>query len=228
MQKEKQVREHTGKKRYVYFLCVMLLGMVFFGGCRKNSPLYVTADTETAGEEHPGTEIFQSEAADETGIAVNGGNAGGDICVYVCGAVCQPGVYILKTGSRVCDAIAAAGGLKEEASRDFWNQAEYVKDGQMIDVPLESEAESGQMNFGKTEESAEESLSGTDSEGRININTASREELLQIPGIGASRAEEIIRYREKSGGFSRIEDIMNVSGIKEGLFEKMKDYIIAN
>ena len=151
------------------------------------------------------------------------------VCVYVCGAVKKPGVYTLSGGCRVCDAIEAAGGFQKNASTDYWNQAEYVTDGQMIDVPTrdEVEKEDAEAKAEKaSEKSAQSAGNGTPSaDGKIDINSATREQLMQIPGVGESRADNIIRYRETTGKFSKIEDIMNVTGIKEGLFAKMKDYI---
>ena len=131
--------------------------------------------------------------------------------VHVCGAVRTPGVYELAEGSRGCDAIAAAGGFTEQAAEDFLNLAQPVWDGQKLYVPGQEEAkvlsESGQEN------------------GRININTASREQLMTLPGIGEARAEAILKYRREAGPFLVIEDIMKVSGIKEAAFLKIKDDI---
>lgn len=158
-----------------------------------------------------------------------GGQGAEKLCVYVCGAVRTPGVYMLPQGSRVVDAMEAAGGMKKDASADYWNLAEPVSDGQMIDVPTQEEAEAVQAaaggQDGDTQEASNGAGQGASADGRININTASKEQLMQIPGVGETRAENIIRYRESSGEFSSIEDIMNVTGIKEGLFAKMKDYI---
>ena len=132
------------------------------------------------------------------------------IRVHVCGAVQQEGVYELPAGSRYEQAIQAAGGFSELADRSALNLAAVVSDGEQIRVLTKEEAQVCRA-------SAEEA-----SDGRININTASREELMSLPGIGEARAEAIIAYREEHGAFQSIEDIMQVSGIKEGAFEKLK------
>lgn len=134
------------------------------------------------------------------------------IYVYVCGAVRAPQVVELPAESRVWDALEAAGGFAAEADRNAVNLAEPLTDGQKLYFPTEGERE----------------LTGSDqasSDGRININTADAAQLCTLPGIGTSRAEAIIAYRKQNGAFAAVEDIMKVSGIKEGAFEKIKDRI---
>lgn len=135
-----------------------------------------------------------------------------NICVYVCGNVVSPGVYEIASGMRVADAIELAGGVLEEADETVLNLADYVTDGQRIYVPNKEEAAAG--NY-------EQDADG----GLVNINTAGINELTTLPGIGQSRAESIISYRENNGKFQSIEDIMNISGIKQAAFSKIKDYI---
>ena len=139
--------------------------------------------------------------------------------VYVCGEVAAPGVYQLKDGMRICDAVEAAGGLTKAASREYWNLAEKLSDGQMIYFPTEEEARERKASAEAAGATVEES------DGRIDINTADAAQLVTIPGIGETRAAAILAYREKNGPFAKVEDIMQVSGIKSALFEKMKDYI---
>lgn len=131
--------------------------------------------------------------------------------VHICGEVEKPGVYELPEGSRVYEAVEEAGGFTEDAAADYVNLAQILEDGWKIEIP--------------SKEGQTEVFAGIADDGRVDINTAAKEELLTLPGIGESRAESIIAYREKSGGFSRIEDIMKVEGIKEGMFAKMKDKI---
>ena len=138
------------------------------------------------------------------------------IYVYVCGAVMYPGVYELASESRIYEAVNLAGGLTEDADETLLNQAELLNDGQKIYVPYIGEADTVQRK------DAEE---GTD---RVNINTASLESLMTLQGVGESRARSIIAYREENGEFQTIEDIMNVTGIKEGLYGKIKEQITVN
>lgn len=133
--------------------------------------------------------------------------------------VAAPGVYQLKDGMRICDAVEAAGGLTKAASREYWNLAEKLSDGQMIYFPTEEEARERKASAEAAGATVEES------DGRIDINTADATQLVTIPGIGETRAAAILAYREKNGPFAKVEDIMQVSGIKSALFEKMKDYI---
>lgn len=137
------------------------------------------------------------------------------IYVYICGQVKHPGVYKFPKDARIVSAVEAAGGLTSRAAPDSINQAEKMKDGQQIYVP--SKKETSQKNSSKK---------GTGSEtGKININTAGKEELMSLPGIGEAKAQSIIAYREEHGPFSNTEDIMKIQGIKEGIYNKLKDNI---
>ena len=145
------------------------------------------------------------------------------ICVYICGQVMYPGVYEMAEGARVYEVVNRAGGLTPYAAAQYVNQAESITDGQQIYVPSVSECEAGAeqdvSSYGGVPGSA------VDNGGRVNINTATESELTTIPGIGKSRAADIIAYRDEHGRFKSIEDIMKVSGIKDGLFAKIKDHI---
>ncbi|MCM1105596.1 MAG: helix-hairpin-helix domain-containing protein [Blautia sp.] len=141
------------------------------------------------------------------------------LLVYVCGQVQAPGVYELPAGSRICDALKAAGGLTDLASPDYWNLAEPLEDGAMISFPTREEAE---------EKRAAEEVQAVSSEagdGRVNINTADLARLMRIPGIGQARGEAILAYRSEHGAFAKEEDILQVSGIGSAVFEGMRDYI---
>ena len=131
------------------------------------------------------------------------------IFVFVCGAVVNAGVYELPAESRVFEAVQMAGGFAENAATAQINQAEMLQDGIRLYIPTIDEM----MN-----EQSEE-------DGKVNINTAAKEELMTLPGVGEAKAALIVEYREEHGRFQTIEDIMNISGIKEGLFGKIKDYI---
>ena len=144
-----------------------------------------------------------------------------NIFVYVCGAVQKPVVYELLPGQRICDAIAAAGGLSEQAAGDSLNQAEVLSDGQMLRVLTTEEAASATVQPGQ--ETAESSR-----DGRVDINTADASALMSLPGIGQSKADAIIAYRNEHGAFKAPEELMNISGIKEGVYQKIKDSIKVN
>lgn len=154
-------------------------------------------------------ETFALESIDTEEEQKGSQETNGDIYVYVCGAVEQEGVYKLPAGSRIYEAVEMAGGFREDAAKSEVNQAEVLVDEARVYVPTFAEVVSAE----------------TESDGKINLNRATKEELMTLPGVGASRAESIIQYRNENGGFKSIEEIMQISGIKEGLFEKIKDLI---
>ena len=136
------------------------------------------------------------------------------INVYVAGAVSKPDVYTLPLNSIVKDAITAAGGATADADLDRINLATRLADQMEVYVPRKGEAAPP----------PNESAPGAATE-KININTASAEELDKLPGIGPAIAKAIIDYRTKNGSFKKIEDINEVKGIGDALFEKIKDQI---
>lgn len=140
-------------------------------------------------------------------------NTDSKIRVYVCGAVKKPGVVALQKGARVEDALEAAGGFSEDADQNAANLADWVSDGEKIYFLTLEEA---------FEQEEEETVKAG---GLVNINSADATLLCTLPGIGEARAKEIIAYREQSGGFENIEDIMKVSGIKTSVYEKIRDKI---
>lgn len=160
------------------------------------------------------------EAPEETPQAVPQ-----SIVVDVKGAVKKPGVYEMKAGDRVHQAIREAGGVLDGAEQNQLNLAQLLQDGMVIFVPEKGEemAPSGAASAGQSTNAG--STGQNDSSTMVNINTATAEELQTLPGIGPSKAETIIAYREENGGFQTIEDMMNVSGIGEKSFEKLKSSI---
>ncbi len=170
-----------------------------------------------------------------------------DIRVYVCGAVNKSDVYTVERNLRLIDAVNVAGGFAPDAAVDYLNLAAPLSDGQKIYIPTCAEIEealaegdviySSEVNItsnspGLSSPTGDEGFSqntlGRDNGttgGLVNINSADLQTLMTLPGIGQSKAEKIIAYRETNGGFSSIEDIMLVGGIKEGMFNKIKDSI---
>lgn len=136
------------------------------------------------------------------------------IYVHICGAVQSPGVYEVPENCRLYELLSLAGGETDEGCADALNLAEGLQDGQRIVIPTEAEAETMRTL-------TEQTVGG----GLININTASAKELMELPGIGEAKAADIIQYREEYGKFQTISDIMKISGIKDALFQKIKDLI---
>ena len=157
------------------------------------------------------------------------------IYVDVCGAVANPGVFQLAAGSRVFQAIEAAGGYLPEAALTCVNRAGVLTDGQQLYILTQEEMERQGLDPAEMAKASDGQMNGSAGTGqntgmtaqvqqdnRININTADEAQLTTLTGIGATRAQAIIAYREENGPFAAIEDIMNVQGIKEGTFAKIK------
>lgn len=144
--------------------------------------------------------------------------------VYITGSVNYPGVYEVSEGSRIFNVIEAAGGTTREAALEYIDMAAYVSDGCSIHIYSLTEALDANLSIsdgGSYIPSSSENSSNT----LVNINTASLEELMTLSGIGQSKAQSIITYRQEHGGFKSIEEIMDISGIKEAAFGKIKDNI---
>ena len=144
------------------------------------------------------------------------------IFVHICGQICAPGVYRLNDGDRVVDLVLKAGGLTSEACENYVNQARVLVDGEQVYIPSQKEVQSGEVEI-TSGQSSQNQDSKTNS--LININKATKEELMSLPGIGEAKAASILSYREKVGSFQTVEEIMNIEGIKDGLFNKIKDLI---
>jgi len=129
------------------------------------------------------------------------------VVVFITGAVANPGVYSLPEGSRIGDVLLMAGGFLPNAEQEGLNLAAKLQDGQQLIVPVRS---------------PESYVSG----GRVNINTASAEELDALPGIGPTTAQSIVDYRVQHGPFEFIQDIQNVPGVGPATYEEIKDLII--
>lgn len=149
----------------------------------------------------------------------------GELVVYVCGAVNQPGIYTLNAGSRLYEAIALAGGFSAEAAPAYHNLARSISDGERIYILSAKELELLTVEQQTHGENGEENpfMEGNS---LINLNTATAEQLMTLSGIGEAKAKAILEYRKKVGQFTDIEEIKNVSGIGEAMFERIKDKII--
>lgn len=144
------------------------------------------------------------------------------ITVHICGAVIMPGVYAIHAGARLIEGINAAGGITDNADADIINLAQVLYDGQRVYVPCAADT----ANMNENERTAgTDAVSSGRLTGKVNINTATAEELMTLTGIGKSRADDIIEYRSNNGFFECIEDIMKVNGIKEAAYKKISENI---
>jgi competence protein ComEA len=157
-------------------------------------------------------ELLLSKSTVKSAQSSDSENQASKIYVQVTGAVNQPGVYQLKNDSRGIDAVNAAKGLTAEADGEAVNLATKLKDGQKLNIPTKTQTQQNQSG-------------GTTAGGTININTASKEELMTLPGIGEVLAQNIIDYRTKNGAFSDPSEIKNVNRIGDKLYEQLKDRI---
>lgn len=200
-------------------------------GIQANAQTDIQANTQTDIQAQTAMQNTQSATPTQTiqTDAIQQQVESSTLFVHICGEVVNPGVYELPAGSRIFEAVEEAGGFTLEAEKSYVNLAQQLEDGYKIRIPAigeEPETEPEQYPGIQTGQPAilQSVQAGTDS-GLVDINRADKTELCTLPGVGESRAESIISYREKNGGFSRIEDIMKVEGIKEGMFAKMKDKI---
>jgi competence protein ComEA len=225
-------------RKWMFFLLYLCLCMGLTG-CRDRAEEFlqeVTADEpEQVEDSNDGLEQANN-SQDQTEPAETGQEAVPEITeavqkteiyVDVCGAVAVPGVYVLDEDSRVFQAIEAAGGFLPEAASACVNQAQGLTDGQQIYIPTQEEASEGDFSIassGTDQKQSTDTAQSTDD--KVDLNTADADALCTLSGIGQAKAAAIISYRETNGAFSSIEEIMNVEGIKEGTFSKIKDKIV--
>ena len=195
------------RKINICFIFLMFsICLVTFSSCGKTSYLDKSQDSNST------TETSDKKNSSKDGSSKNTtSKTSGKCFVQVSGAVNSPGVYELSGEPRIFHAILMAGGLREDADVSSLNQAEKISDGQKIVIKTRDEA-------------AMEAATSAD-DGKVNINTADAKTLMTLPGIGESKANSIIKYRESKGNFNSIEDIKNISGIKDGVYNKIADSI---
>lgn len=192
------------KKRGMIQCLILVVGVILAGLYYYNTGIRQEPSWEMLEETEMETQTEQlSKAASKPSV----------ICVHVCGAVNNPGVYEGEADLRLYQFIELAGGFREDASMESLNLAQGVQDGMQIYVPSKEEAVSYHV-------SSEENSSK-----KLNLNMASKGDLTELPGIGDAKAEAILSYRDANGAFQTIEELMNVSGIKEAIFEQIKDLI---
>ena len=215
---------------------MMILLCIFISGCgREKEELLLTEQTQNTEKvfqdkqqdrsDKNTTSEAQKSSGEDTVEIPTVTEPPTEIYVDVCGAVSAPGVYKLDSDSRVFQAIEAAGGMLPEAAGASVNQAQPVSDGQQIYVPTQEEADQGTVDLPSEAGQQADGTQENAESGKINLNTADTETLKTLSGIGDAKAQAIIAWREENGSFSSIEDIMQVPGIKESTFTKIKDKI---
>lgn len=227
------VKRHSRKgktmKHFIrYYLAAGLLGMtiLFAAGCagQNNTTYSLKGEQPLAEEDASAARGTNGTALNEGGTNDTALNTGSDtVLVHICGEVQTPGVYELTADSRICDVLLLAGGFTADADTEAVNMAAGIEDGMQIVIPTETDrtSETTGNSFYRTGETA----AGKTESQLVNINTADKETLMSLPGIGAGKAEAVIAYREAGGVFKDIKDIMLVDGIKEGVYARIKDKI---
>lgn len=163
--------------------------------------------------------VYQNPSSDQSNIA-NTGIYEDAVTVCVAGEVQNPGNYTLTSDDRIEDAIEMAGGLTDNADTSDINLAQRLSDEQYIKIPSIQAENSSSSDNHSSAETSKEILTGI-----VNINTASAAELQQLPGIGEVTANRIIEYRNNVGTFADKRDIMNVKGIGNSIYDKIKNNI---
>lgn len=215
------------RKKYGKLVCALCLFVLLISGCgQQEEAVFLEQKQDLQEEKEEPEEVSSEETIQEEVTKEKQPEA--KICIFVCGSVKNPGVYYLNENARVYEAIEAAGGFLEEADTSWLNQAEPLTDGDKIRIYSKEETQKMQEEGIKeeTNEEIKEEVSKEES-GKVNLNTASLEELQTVPGIGAAKAAAIIEYRETQGKFNSTQDIQNVPGIKGKTFEKIQPYITA-
>lgn len=195
-------------KKYKILAGILTVLICLFLGCKKEETVYLTSVEEVSENE-------EAAAAEDRREDVPVSEKQKTL-VHICGAVKNPGVYEMNEEDRIYHAVEKAGGFTQDADADYLNQAQKLTDGMQIYIPTEDEALERVKNG---------EMPGTASGNLVNINTATMEELCTLSGIGEGKAQKIIAYRTEVGSYRSIEEIMNVEGIKQGLFDKIKDSI---
>lgn len=198
----------------IMLLIVTVIGSALFYVNSRPKPVVVVKADERKAASHEKKEEKAATPAREPIV----------LHVHVAGAVTKPGVYTLGDGSRIVDAISVAGGGAPDADEDALNLAAKLIDGQRVYVPKKGEAPqpiSGMSIGGDYSVTGDPAATG----GKINLNLATAEQLDSLSGVGEVTAKKIIDHRTKNGPFKRVEDIMQIDGIGQKKFEKLKDEI---
>ena len=184
-------------------MLILLFSLVTFCACSKKSYLEKETDVNVTNDKD------SNNSKDKSGNSTS--TSSGKCFVQVAGAVNKPGVYELDSDARLFQAIWMAGGLRDDADENSINQAEKISDGLKLIIKTKDEV-------------ALEAMSSPN-DNKVDINTADAKTLMTLPGIGESKANAIIKYRESKGRFNSCEDLKKITGIKDGVYNKIADSI---
>ena len=216
------------KKIFVFAIILLICPTILLVKDKLNSKddIYVLTEESTVSDENKNNDKKEKIEDEKENISNK------EITVYVSGEVNKSGVVTLKEGDRLAVAVEKLGGTTKNADLNNINLAIRVKDEEHYIIPKIGEAKQEDLkdvNNTKDIENAEIKNENTAKDSsKININTATLEELDKLPGVGEATANKIISHREENGQFKNIEDIKNVNGIGDKKFENMKELICVN
>lgn len=228
-----------GKQKIITILLVVFVTLSGIFYCasyeKKEEAVFVAEEIATDKTDKTGEAVGEN-LSQETGQAVEESSdrqktelsedmEKSRIYVHVCGQIEHSGVYCLEEGSRITDLIELAGGFTDEAAKDYVNLAQKLSDGQKIYIPALDEVPEDGLPGDGLSSGAERVGQQSKEPQKININMADKDTLMSLTGIGEAKAEAILKYREEHGGFGSIEELKQIEGIKDGVFNKIKDDI---
>jgi competence protein ComEA len=206
----KNFLKHNKPALFIGLILLVAIGAYYFihlegdGGGTQVSNDWIEEELPIDSNESPSLELEENPQEEE------------NLVVDVKGAIKSPGVYEMKLGDRVIDVIEQAGGLHENADSNNINFAMKLVDEMVLYIPIVGEEKIIEPTVGSVQNQGD---------GKVNLNKASEAELQTLTGVGPAKATAIIEYRDQNGGFKKVEEIMEISGIGEKTFEKFKDQI---
>ncbi|MBP2057777.1 competence protein ComEA [Lactobacillus colini] len=216
------------KKKYVVVIVLLVIGgLLYFQNNRESSVDNSELVTEQASKKDDNENVNNIEKSDTASSNNPSQTQSTTVTCDISGAVKHPGVYTLKNGARLNDLLAAAGGITKRANLKTVNRALLLKDQDKVYVPYKGEKieSNASLTNATSASSSEAASSSNNASEKININTASVQDLQKLSGIGEKRAQQIISYREQNGSFKSLEDLTKISGIGEKTLAKLKDQL---
>ena len=207
-------------KQYKLALVIALIGVVIAGFMMLQREQKQENNIQQLMEQTSYSSSSTTEKSEQRSESDQGDKNEGMVIVDVKGAVKKPGVYQLKSSSRVHDALLKAGGMTDEADLKSINQAQKLVDEAVVYV-----AKVGENVVDVTTNTSASSATSQAKSGLVNLNTATEADFQTISGIGQKRAQDIIAYREANGKFKSVDDLKNVTGIGAKTLEKLKEYV---
>jgi competence protein ComEA len=211
-----------------YAACAVLVALLGWRALRSDGGAGMATAAASSGDSAATSSAPASSPDGESSAVTVGEASGGDATVHVVGEVQRPGVYRLRLGLRVQDAIKRAGGAKPGADLEAINLAAKLTDAQQVVVPEKAaKAAAGTGAVGGVDAAAAGAAGGTTTPGPpINLNSATAEQLDTLDGVGPATAQKILEYRAQHGGFGSVEDLANVSGIGPKRLEALRARVV--